>query len=92
MIALKIFAVLSLVFAVWQFRCAWRNSRRFQCPSCGRRYSDYYAGHDCACGTIHLCGRCYYGEHASHDTFTDWDAAILQSDDNAKLPTKGKAS
>jgi len=38
----------------------------FQCPDCGKKYENYYDGHDCHCGKTNICNTCYQN-HKNHD-------------------------
>jgi len=42
------------------FKCPtfWHYNSWFTCPECGSKYPCYWDGHDCECGTIHLCSKC----------------------------------
>jgi hypothetical protein len=50
------------------FKCPtfWQLKPAYKCPDCGKTYRCYWDGHDCSCGTIHLCGMCAKTTHASH--------------------------
>jgi len=50
------------------FHCPtfWSLIPAFKCPDCGRPYRCYWNGHDCICGKINLCKKCYEEKHKMH--------------------------
>lgn len=44
----------------------WKIKPNFKCPDCGTTYRRYYDGHDCICGKINLCGKCWSTTHKDH--------------------------